>query len=54
MPKVEDNSGSTLLQYELQADDGLQSDFETIYSGLNRTVDLVTTPGRTYRFRYRV
>jgi hypothetical protein len=42
MPEILDNGGSTILMYELQADDGLQSDLEIIYLGLNRTVDLST------------
>lgn len=54
MPEVTDNGGSTILLYDLQVDDGLQSEFLTAYEGLNRTVDITATPGRTYRFRYRV
>jgi hypothetical protein len=38
MPEVVENGGSTLLNYELQADDGIQGDLETVYQGLNRTV----------------
>lgn len=54
MPLIVDNAGSVLSSYELQADDGLQSEFCTIYTGLNRTVGLETIVGRTYRFKYRV
>jgi hypothetical protein len=32
----------------------LQSDFSQLYLGLNRTVELKTVLGRTYRFRFRV
>jgi hypothetical protein len=54
MPEVTDNGGSTLNQYELETDDGLQSQFSSFYVGLNRTVEVPVTLGRTYRFRYRV
>lgn len=43
-----------MLSYELQADNGIQGDFETIYVGLNLTVEVPTNKGRNYRFRYRV
>jgi len=54
MPIVTENAGSTLLQYDLHVDDGLQGEMTTYYVGLNRTVDVFTKLGRTYRFRYRV
>ena len=54
MPLVTDNAGSTLLQYQLEVDDGLQGPLSAYYTGLNRTVDVATTIGRTYRFRYRI
>lgn len=54
MPAVLDNAGSTLLSYDLHADDGQQGEMTTYYAGLNRTVDVETVLGRTYRFRYRV
>ena len=54
MPLVTDNAGSTLLQYQLEVDDGLQGPLKVYYTGLNLTVDVSTTIGRTYRFRYRV
>ena len=40
MPEVADNGGSTILAYDLEVDDGLQSDFTSVYQGLNRTVDV--------------
>jgi hypothetical protein len=54
MPTVTDNQGSTLLSYQLHTDDGLQGPLSPFYTGLNRTVDLPTTLGLTYRFTYRV
>jgi len=54
MPLVSDNAGSTLTHYELWVDDGLQGEIKAVYSGLNRTVELTTVIGRTYRFQYRV
>jgi hypothetical protein len=54
MPIVADNAGSTLLSYDLHADDGLQGPMLTYYVGLNRTVEVETELARTYRFRYRV
>ena len=54
MPISLDNAGSTLIAYELQADNGLQGAFTEVYRGLNRTVALQTVVGRTYRFRHRV
>ena len=39
MPLQSDNQGSTLLSYDLHADDGVQGTMETYYVGLNRTVD---------------
>ena len=54
MPISLDDAGSTLIAYELQADNGIQGAFIAVYSGLNRTVELETIVGRTYRFRHRV
>ena len=54
MPLVSLNGGSTLTEYELFGDDGLQSELASLYSGLNRTVDLPSVLGRSYRFKYRV
>lgn len=54
MPEVTENGGSTLLAYELMSDDGLQSELDSIYIGLNRTVEIKTVPSRTYRFSFRV
>lgn len=42
MPIVTNNAGSTLLQYDLHTDDGLQGEMATYYVGLNRTVDVFT------------
>jgi hypothetical protein len=54
MPIVSQNEGSTLTEYQLWADDGLQSQLEPIYTGLNRTVQITAVQGRSYRFCYRV
>lgn len=42
MPIVTENAGSTLLQYDLHVDDGIQGEMTTYYVGLNRTVDVFT------------
>ena len=54
MPVAQDNGGSTLQAYDLEVDDGLQGILLSQYVGLNRTVEVNTVLGRTYRFRYRV
>ena len=54
MPIVTLNGGSTLTQYELFGDDGLQSELASLYVGLNRTVEVASVLGRNYRFKYRV
>lgn len=50
MPTALDNGGSTIMLYELFADNGLQGQMQSIYQGLNLTVALDTVIGRTYKF----
>ena len=56
VPLVLDNGGSTILQFELQMDDGLQGDFKTIYEGTERhqVIHKGIEEGRRYRLKYRV
>lgn len=54
MAEDQDDAGSTILNYELQVDDGLQGELQTVYVGLNCTFEHSTVKGRTYRFRYRI
>lgn len=54
MPKISTDAGSLIQAYELQVDNGLQGNLETVYIGLNRTTTIPSTLGLNYRLRYRV